>query len=51
MTADLDDVARLMTDRVAPRLLDRPDLTARHLAPPPSGAACPPAPGFASLPP
>ncbi|KAH8077002.1 hypothetical protein JL720_10303 [Aureococcus anophagefferens] len=49
MTADLDDVARLMTDRVAPRLLDRPDLTARHLAPPPSGAACPPAPGFASL--
>ncbi|KAK7242158.1 hypothetical protein SO694_00013054 [Aureococcus anophagefferens] len=43
--------SRLMTDRVAPRLLDRPDLTARHLAPPPSGAACPPAPGFASLPP
>ncbi|KAH8052191.1 hypothetical protein JL722_10291 [Aureococcus anophagefferens] len=35
MTADLDDVARLMTDRVAPRLLDRPD---PHGAPPRAAA-------------
>ena len=30
MTADLDDVAALVANRIAPRLRARPDLTERH---------------------
>ena len=50
MTADIADITRLMADRIAPRLLDRPDLTSRHRAPEPSARDCPPAPGFDGLP-
>jgi len=43
MTANLEDVAALMANQIAPRLRRRPDLTGRHLRPPWMTAVCPPA--------
>ena len=40
MTADLDDIGKLMELQAAVRLKKRPDLTSRHLRPASRGARC-----------